>query len=487
MSEIDPMLRLEADHQRARSRREDPSQARRGDSDPRRVHAKARFVWIRPGPSPGDGWLGYLTLGQSIGVREDARGDVPGDGASCESWVPVEPRGWVCVGRDATFDPRDPVFEILERFKPDVTSPWPFEYARSLGTPRYWTLPTESDQRAKEGDVKARMERVRRARDATTADAIAKIDRSLVGVDLEAAGRPPPPDLAPTFSILEGHEDIPLGSTIAYPYTFDHGGRTWLLSWDHAIVPATRVARYPRSELAGVPLGAGLDLPVAFFRHEPRPKYRIGSDGRMTTTGETWTPRTFVGVTEARVAQGGRHYVATTEPGIFADSADVTVIPRGASVPRGVPDEGRRTWIDVSTLGGWLVAYSGETAVYATLISAGRAAMRPDGRGMIDASSTPPGLYPILTKLRTATMRSENRPDAMHAEVMYTQVFFEEYALHGAYWHDDFGDRKSAGCVNLSPIDAKWLFDWSEPSVPDDWHAKRTLPGEPTTIVRVQL
>ena len=66
---------------------------------------------------------------------------------------------------------------------------------------------------------------------------------------------------------------------------------------------------------------------------------------------------------------------------------------------------------------------------------------------------------------------------------MYTQVFYEDYALHGAYWHDDFGDRKSAGCVNLSPIDSKWLFDWSEPKVPTDWHVKKIEPGDDATVV----
>lgn len=66
-----------------------------------------------------------------------------------------------------------------------------------------------------------------------------------------------------------------------------------------------------------------------------------------------------------------------------------------------------------------------------------------------------------------------------------TQVFFEDYALHGAYWHDEWGDRRSAGCVNLAPIYAKWIFDWSEPTLPPDWHARRTLPGEPTTAVVV--
>ncbi len=45
------------------------------------------------------------------------------------------------------------------------------------------------------------------------------------------------------------------------------------------------------------------------------------------------------------------------------------------------------------------------------------------------------------------------------------------YALHGAYWHDDFGRSRSHGCVNLAPIDARYVFFWASPSVPEHWHA----------------
>ena len=47
-------------------------------------------------------------------------------------------------------------------------------------------------------------------------------------------------------------------------------------------------------------------------------------------------------------------------------------------------------------------------------------------------------------------------------------------ALHAAYWHDRFGEPKSGGCVNLSVRDAKWLFSWTEPQVPDGWHSVRS-------------
>jgi hypothetical protein len=54
-------------------------------------------------------------------------------------------------------------------------------------------------------------------------------------------------------------------------------------------------------------------------------------------------------------------------------------------------------------------------------------------------------------------------------EVPHTQYFAAPFALHAAYWHEDFGSAKSAGCINLSPRDAAWLFEWTEPRVPDGW------------------
>jgi hypothetical protein len=41
--------------------------------------------------------------------------------------------------------------------------------------------------------------------------------------------------------------------------------------------------------------------------------------------------------------------------------------------------------------------------------------------------------------------------------------------IHTAYWHDAFGNTVSHGCVNVSPKDARFLFDWIEPRLPDGW------------------
>jgi len=46
--------------------------------------------------------------------------------------------------------------------------------------------------------------------------------------------------------------------------------------------------------------------------------------------------------------------------------------------------------------------------------------------------------------------------------VPWTMYFDDQIALHGAYWHDGFGFRRSHGCVNLTITDAHWLFHWAE-------------------------
>ncbi len=39
-------------------------------------------------------------------------------------------------------------------------------------------------------------------------------------------------------------------------------------------------------------------------------------------------------------------------------------------------------------------------------------------------------------------------------------------AIHGTYWHNDFGHPHSHGCINMSIQDAKWIYRWTLPAVP---------------------
>ena len=64
-------------------------------------------------------------------------------------------------------------------------------------------------------------------------------------------------------------------------------------------------------------------------------------------------------------------------------------------------------------------------------------------------------------------------------DVPWIQYFASGYALHGAYWHDVFGIARSHGCINLAPIDARYVFhvDGSAGAEGLAWHQCRCRHG----------
>jgi L,D-transpeptidase catalytic domain len=468
-------------------------------SAPPRIYAKARFVWIQTAPRVSPGWLGYLSLGGSVALRGGSVAAArAGSGGGCDTWYAVEPRGYVCAGDTATIDPDDPIVVALAKDAPQTNSPWPYEYGESIGAPRYPRIPTLAEQRRAEWDLPAHQKRIERARASTNGEGI---DKEIRGVDLTPAGVPMP-DL-PTFGPLvrDDRAYIVNGSTVAYTRAFDVDGRTYLLAHDKAFIPKDRVRPYPRSSFQGVMLGGEVTLPLAFFRKTERPKYRRGEDGVFVKTGESWPARSYTRLTGEETKVAGQRFLATREPGIYvlADDASVvraaTTLPPGKGEPKRVSDTAapakaaskpdRRTWIEVSVLGGWLVAYEGMTPVFATLISPGRGGIPYDGIDPLDTASTPTGSFRVDGKFVTATMVSSTNENIVHTEVQYIENFHGPHALHAAYWHDAWGEPKSGGCVNLSPIDARWIFSWSEPALPDGWYGIRSAPefGPATAVV----
>jgi hypothetical protein len=63
--------------------------------------------------------------------------------------------------------------------------------------------------------------------------------------------------------------------------------------------------------------------------------------------------------------------------------------------------------------------------------------------------------------------------------------FHEGYSLHGTYWNDGFGYQHSHGCVNLAPLDAKWLYDWTTSTVASGAKGKSAIQADPGTWVWV--
>ncbi len=66
---------------------------------------------------------------------------------------------------------------------------------------------------------------------------------------------------------------------------------------------------------------------------------------------------------------------------------------------------------------------------------------------------------------------SEDRADSYALlDVPFVQYLHKGFALHGTYWHDEYGRVRSHGCINLAPQDVAWMFEWTDPPVPPHWY-----------------
>jgi hypothetical protein len=116
-----------------------------------------------------------------------------------------------------------------------------------------------------------------------------------------------------------------------------------------------------------------------------------------------------------------------------------------------------------------LTCYEGDTEVYFCQVATGKTL---DSLGNpVETWATPVGNHWVWRKVISLHMSgggagaTEEGYDTM--AVPWTSLFQGEgVAIHGAFWHNDFGTPKSHGCVNTRPEDAKWIYRWTTPNVP---------------------
>jgi lipoprotein-anchoring transpeptidase ErfK/SrfK len=185
-----------------------------------------------------------------------------------------------------------------------------------------------------------------------------------------------------------------------------------------------------------------------------------------------------VSILEEKATKGGG-YVRIGEKG-WLRTRDLR---RAAPAPAPSSVRAGERWIDVDLATQTLVAFEGETAVFATLVSTGK------GREGSD-SETPKGEFRIWVKLASSNMDNLEDEDAARyyaiEDVPYVQYFAKGIGLHGAFWHRAFGHERSHGCVNLAPLDAQRLFAFTSPHLPAGWTAALPTAIEAGTLVRVR-
>lgn len=115
-----------------------------------------------------------------------------------------------------------------------------------------------------------------------------------------------------------------------------------------------------------------------------------------------------------------------------------------------------------------IACFEGQNEVYFALVSTG---FRNDINGnRTEKWETPLGVRPIWRKLISVHMSGGTTGGGYDlAGVSWTSLFEGNgVAIHSTFWHNNFGEEMSHGCVNAAPEDARWIFRWTNPIVPYD-------------------
>ncbi|MBN1247889.1 MAG: L,D-transpeptidase [Anaerolineae bacterium] len=253
----------------------------------------------------------------------------------------------------------------------------------------------------------------------------------------------------------------------------EYNGETWYEINTGEFIRGAHIAFTNPSSFRGVVLSEQPQYPFAWLNRDTRPASVPGGVERVDIVLRRYDRVTLY----AQEPMGEQLWYMVGPDQWIEQSAtarvDVDPPPEGVE-----PGE---KWLEINTFEQTIAAYEGERMVFATLISSGRT-----------GTWTPNGLTRIWGKYTSTPM--QNRDVASDSPLWYyledvewTQYFNGAYALHAAYWHNSFGFTRSHGCVNLSILDAKWLYQWTAPYAGVDSHVVYSHTADPGTWVYVHM
>ena len=425
--------------------------------------------------------LGYLRRGEKATAKPATIAK-----ANClEAWYELagSAHGFIC-GKFVTTDPNHKELKWAPH-APYMDRNLPYEYGLNLtpGTPLYRRIPLKSERRDNEKTLAL-------GKGVKSSDIAKKLQENGESVPayLKETGSAKP---TVRFDELKGESDLIAQRMLKGFYLaldrqvdarsglFWHTASGFLAPKDHLIV------HEPKTEFDGIVLdGAGSDdqrkLPVAFI---------VGTRARQTELdpsdktdgvkrGDKIERFSILNLTGKHEALFDRVY-HETDKGFWVRDIDVAVV-RLPKVPADIA--AGEKWIDVDLSSQALVAFEGTKPVYATIVSTGRHNADPE-----KDHRTAEGSFRIREKHVSTTMDGDGASDGTYSieDVPWVMYFEKSFALHGAFWHSSFGRERSHGCVNLTPHDARHIFGWAGPNLPEGWHGVRATKENPGTRVVV--
>lgn len=496
------------------------------------VHAIAGYevVAIYALPDLASPRLGYL----KIGARTMVTAKIEDRGTGCASGFHGLPAGgFACAGKGLIVDANRPPYMYLTPPPPRIDAPIPYDYGVVVrdGTPMWWRIPDAEEVTLAGQKYDALLKAQAEVEAATKPKPAAKPKEAppdaeqpaeapepappetagepLPGVD-DVEAPPPPAPLTPEEKAeiarreaaarkraearkkQEAEEErrlarkrakLPLNSqtpfmeagyVVSLAHKVKQQGASWWKTTRGGFVQASRVHGKETRDFHGGEVPADARHAFGFVMSESAAGSARNDKGALQWKRRL-AHREFLAFTE-EVEVGGRPYLVTSD-GLYVRKADLRL---AAPATRPAEVQPWERWIDVDLERQLLVAYAGDVPVYAALVSSGK-------RGSEDEFLTPKGRYRINGKHVSSSMDGNTASDGRYSiqDVPWAMFFHGNYALHGAFWHSKFGERRSHGCVNLGPTDARWLFFWTTPFVPDGWHGVNAHDGAPGSMVVV--
>src|SRR6478735_3250205 len=459
--------------------------------------------------------LGYIRNGGRVAVEAS-----PVSKKNCTSgWYKLLGGGFVC-GNLGTTDLNHPDVKFATQ-APNLDEVLPYPYARNAknGTPLYKSVPSREQMekyepylKPKEDDSVSDEQRSAKKKsnelgaDAGAPSALpARLDAALAdaGVALPTAQEIADPepekpwwqrddmkDRMHELKLDQLSEDADAilakrmvsGFYVAVDKTFRWNNRSWYKTTRGLVTPSDRFWQTSGSKFKGVELSSEWKLPMGFVFGGNKSISSYTIDGDKIKPAKTYEHFAPVQLTGKEQEFHGTKY-AETGDGSWVKRSQIRVTSPGPMPLDLKPGE---RWIDVNLTTQTVVAFEGEKPIYATLISSGKESKIKD-----KDHRTPTGEWRIREKHITTTMDGDGSAagDLPYSieDVPYVMYFFRSYATHGAFWHSNFGTQMSHGCVNLSPLDAKYLFFFADPPLPKGWHGVHATEASPGSRVVVHL
>jgi lipoprotein-anchoring transpeptidase ErfK/SrfK len=115
-------------------------------------------------------------------------------------------------------------------------------------------------------------------------------------------------------------------------------------------------------------------------------------------------------------------------------------------------EQSDQRWIEINLSDRTLTAWEGGAAIFAATVATGT-----------DEDPTLEGIFTVQSMYPVAEMKGKSADGKPYEieDVPFVLYYDGSYAIHGAYWHDAFGEFITHGCVNVPVDEAEWLYNWA--------------------------